>query len=425
MITTGLGARYWKLWTSAGLSNLADGVMKVALPLVAIRYTDSPVVIAGLSFAFTLPWLLFALTAGALADRIDRRRLMLVANSARALFLACLTVVTIAGAGSIWLLYAAALCIGVAETVYDTSSQSILPQLVPRDRLSRANGRLYAAELTANDFVGPPLGGFLVATGVAFAFATPALLWVAAIGVLLLVRGRFVAERTAPTTIRADIVEGLRFLGRSTLLRTLAIMVGVFNFASSAVFTVFVLYAAGPQSTMKLSDPAYGLLLTFSAIGSVLGTFLAEPAERLLGRSAALKLTIVGSLLTVATPGFTDNPFIIGAGLLLGGVTVSIWNVITVSLRQRITPTRLLGRLNSAYRLLAWGTMPLGAVAGGFLGQAFGVQWVFLIMGALVLLQLIPMLWITDRRMDDAERDVEAAEAAEAEQKAAGDAAER
>ncbi|WP_431221056.1 MFS transporter [Leifsonia xyli] len=131
MTANALGARYRKLWTSAALSNLADGAMKVALPLVAIRYTDSPAVIAGLTFAFTLPWLLFALTAGALADRIDRRRLMLLANAARALFLACLTVATVAGAGSIWLLYAAAVCIGVAETVYDTSAQSILPQLVP------------------------------------------------------------------------------------------------------------------------------------------------------------------------------------------------------------------------------------------------------------------------------------------------------
>lgn len=421
MTTNGLGARYWKLWTSAGLSNLADGAMKVALPLVAIRYTDSPALIAGLGFAFTLPWLLFALTAGALADRIDRRRLMLAANTARAVFLACLTVVTVLGGGSIGLLYVAALCVGIAETVYDTSSQSILPQLVPRERLSRANGRLYAAELTANEFVGPPLGGFLVAIGVGFAFGTPALLWVAAIGVLLLVRGRFTAERSGSTTIRADIAEGLRFLGRSTLLRTLAIMVGVFNFASSAVFTVFVLYAAGPNSVMKLSDPAYGLLLTFSAIGSVLGTFLAEPAERLLGRSRALALTIVGSLLTVATPGFTANPFIIGAGMLLGGITVSIWNVITVSLRQRITPTRLLGRLNSAYRLLAWGTMPLGAAAGGLLGQLLGVQWVFVIMGALVLLQLIPMLWITDRRMDAAEAQVEAQEAPSAAAETAAD----
>lgn len=417
MTANGLGARYAKLWTSASLSNLADGVMKVALPLVAVRYTDSPALIAGLTFAFTLPWLLFALTAGALADRLDRRRLMLIANAARALFLAFLTVATLTGIGSIWMLYAAALCIGVAETVYDTSAQSILPQLVPRDRLSRANGRLYAAELTANQFIGPPLGGFLVATGVALAFGTPVLLWVAAIGMLLLLRGRFRADRPERTTIRADIAEGLRFLGRSTLLRTLAIMVGVFNFASSAVYTVFVLYAVGPQSAMKLTDPAYGLLLTASAIGSVLGTFLAEPAERLLGRARALTLTVIGSLFTVATPFFTANPFLIAGGMLIGGITVSVWNVITVSLRQRVTPTRLLGRLNSAYRLLAWGTMPLGALAGGLIGQLFGVRWVFLVMGILVVLQFIPMIWITDRRMDEAESAVE-----DEEQQAVGDA---
>jgi MFS family permease len=405
-----LGSGYWKLWTSSALSNLADGVMKVALPLVAIRYTDSPALIAGLTFAFTLPWLVFALLAGALADRFDRRRLMLVANAARAAFLACLTLATVAGAGSIWLLYAAAVCIGVAETVYDTSSQSILPQLVGKDALSRANGRLYAAELTTNQFIGPPLGGFLVALGVGLAFGAPVLLWVAAIGMLLLVRGRFTTDHPRTTTIRADIAEGLRYLGRNTLLRTLAVMVGGFNFASSAVFTVFVLYAVGPSSAMKLTDPGYGLLLTASALGSVLGTFLAEPAERLLGRSRALTLTILGSLLTVATPAFTTNPVIIAAGFFVGGVTVSIWNVITVSLRQRVIPQRLLGRLNSAYRLLAWGTMPLGAAAGGLIAQFFGIPAVFLTMGIVVLALVVGMFWVTDARMEAAEKEAEAAD---------------
>lgn len=405
-----LGSGFWKLWTSSALSNLADGVMKVALPLVAIRYTDSPALIAGLTFAFTLPWLVFALLAGALADRFDRRRLMLVANAARAAFLACLTLAMVAGAGSIWLLYAAAVCIGVAETVYDTSSQSILPQLVGKDALSRANGRLYAAELTTNQFIGPPLGGFLVALGVGLAFGTPVLLWVAAIGMLLLVRGRFTTDHPRTTTIRADIAEGLRYLGRNTLLRTLAVMVGGFNFASSAVFTVFVLFAVGPSSAMKLTDPGYGLLLTASALGSVLGTFLAEPAERLLGRSRALTLTILGSLLTVATPAFTTNPVIIASGFFVGGVTVSIWNVITVSLRQRVTPQRLLGRLNSAYRLLAWGTMPLGAAAGGLIAQFFGIPAVFLTMGIVVLALVIGMFWVTDARMEAAEKDAEAAD---------------
>jgi MFS family permease len=402
-----LGSGYGKLWTSSALSNLADGVMKVALPLVAIRYTDSPALIAGLTFAFTLPWLLFALLAGALADRFDRRRLMLVANAARAAFLACLTIATIAGAGSIWLLYAAAICIGDAETVYDTSSQSILPQLVGKDALSRANGRLYAAELACNQFVGPPLGGLLIAFGVGLAFGAPVLLWVAAIGILLLVRGRFTTDHPRTTTMRADIAEGLRYLRANTLLRTLAIMVGGFNFASSAVFTVLVLYAVGPTSAMKLTDPGYGVLLTASALGSVLGTFLAEPAERLLGRPRSLTLTIVGSLLTVATPAFTTNPVVIGAGFFVGGITASIWNVITVSLRQRVTPQRLLGRLNSAYRLLAWGTMPLGAAAAGLIAESFGIPAVFLTMGILVLALTIGMFWVTEARMKAAEAEAE------------------
>jgi MFS family permease len=402
-MTASLGAAFWKLWSSSALSNLADGVMKVALPLVAIRFTDSPTLIAGLAFAFALPWLLFALTAGALADRFDRRHLMLIANAARAAFLAILSLITVLGVGSIWTLYVAAVCIGVAETIYDTSSQSILPQVVGRSALSRANGRLSAAELTTNQFVGPPLGGLLVAAGAAVAFGVPVLLWVLAIGALLLLRGNFSTGHPRATTVRADIAEGLRFLWHNTLLRVLAIMVGVFNFAGNAVFTVLVLYAVGPDSAVKLTDPGYGLLLTASAAGSVAGSLIAERIENWLGRARALTLTILGSLLSLATPAFTADPWVIGSAFLIGGVTIAIWNVITVSLRQRITPPRLLGRLNSAYRLVAWGTMPLGAAVGGILAELLGLQPVFAIMGGLTLTLLIGMIWVTDKRMAEAE----------------------
>ncbi|MFF1574626.1 MFS transporter [Leifsonia sp. NPDC058292] len=411
-MTSSLGASYAKLWASSALSNLADGVMKVALPLVAIRFTDSPTLIAGLTFAFTLPWLLFALTAGALADRFDRRKLMLVANTARAGFLAILTVATVFGAGSIWALYIAAVLIGVAETIYDTSAQSILPQVVDSAVLSRANGRLYAAELTANQFVGPPLGGVLVAAGAAVAFGAPAALWVLAILVLLVLRGSFTTGHSRTTTVRADIAEGLRFLWSNRLLRALAIMVGVFNLAGSATWTILVLYAVGPNSAMRLTDPGYGLLLTASAVGSVAGSLIAERVEGVLGRARALVLTIFGGVISVATPAFTSNPWVIGAAFLIGGVTVSVWNVITVSLRQRITPHRLLGRVNSAYRLVAWGTMPLGAAAGGILAQVLGLQPVFAIMGAVTLTLLIGMFWVTDKRMAEAERSAEPASGA-------------
>ena len=398
-----LGASYWKLWTSSGLSNLADGVFKIALPLLAVQLTQSPTLIAGLAVAATLPWLLFALTAGALADRLDRRRLMLWANLSRAVLPAVLAAVILLDFGSIWALYVVALMVGVAETLYDTSAQSILPQMVHRDQLSRANGRLYAVELTANQFVGPPLGGLLVAIGVVAGLAVPAALWLAAVGGLFLVPGAFRIEREQKTTLRFDIGEGLRFLWNQKILRTLAVMTGVFNFASSAAFAVLVLFAVGPASAMELSEVGFGLLLTASALGAFVGSFASERVEAKLGRSKSLMLTILGGALLVGGPAVTDNPYILGALLFVGGMLIMLWNIITVSLRQRIAPARLLGRVNSAYRLLAWGTMPLGAAAGGLLAQWLGLQVMFGIMGVLTLALLGMMPILTDKAITAAD----------------------
>lgn len=401
--STGLGRPFWSLWSSSSLSNLADGVLKVALPLAALRFTDSPLLIAGVSLALTLPWLLFALPAGALADRLDRRRVMLAANTVRAVLAALLALSLLTGLGGIWALYAAALCVGVTETLYDTSAQSILPQLVPRERLDQANGRLHATEMAMNQFVGPPLGGFLVAAGLALSLAVPAALWLVAVGALILVRGRFRVERERATTLRADIAEGLRYLWRHRLLRAFAAMVGLSNFGTSAVFAVFVLYAVGPDSPMGLSEPAYGLLLTTTALGIILGSLAAAGAVRLLRRSWALRASSVTFVALVGVSALTANPYVIGAGFFVGGVGIAVWNVITVSLRQRITPDHMLGRLNSGYRLLAWGTMPLGAAAGGAVAQFAGLTWVFVSMAALTAVIPVWLLFIGDADMDRAE----------------------
>ncbi|SDM27721.1 MFS transporter [Allokutzneria albata] len=398
-----LGRSYWTLWTSSGLSNLADGIVKIALPLVAVQFTRSPALIAGLAVALTIPWLLFALPAGALADRLDRRRAMLGANLVRTLALGVLTVAVLTGFGSIWALYAVALCLGTAETIYDTSAQSIIPQIVPRDRLSGANRKLYAVELTANEFVGPPLAGLLVTAGAALVFGAPVALWALAVTALLLVRGSFRVEREHRTTLRADIAEGLRFLTHHRILRTLAMMVGTSNFASNAMFAVFVLHAVGPSSAMGLSERSFGLLLTTFALGSLLGSFVAERIERALGRPRALTLTVLGTAGIVGTPALTTNPFVIGGAFFLGGIGIMTWNVITVSLRQRITPDRLLGRVNSGYRLLAWGSMPLGSATGGLIAQLLGVTAVFLVMAPLVLAQLIGMRVLTEANLRAAE----------------------
>ncbi|EMD24058.1 major facilitator superfamily MFS_1 [Amycolatopsis azurea DSM 43854] len=394
-MVTSLGTAYWRLWSSSSLSNLADGIVKVALGLVAIQFTRSPALIAGLAFVSSLPWLLFALHAGVLADRVDRRRAMLTANVFRAALLGALAVSIALGFGSIWLLYVVALGLGIAETIHDTAAQAILPQIVGRDRLTRANSRLYAAELTANEFAGPPLGGFLVAAGAFAAFAAPSALWIVAVISLFFVPGSFRAGRTRTTSVREDLVEGLRFLWENRILRILAIMVGGFNFATSAVITIFVLYAVGPSSAMGLTEQTYGFLLSTIALGSFAASFAAERIELALGRTRALVLSLFTGAALAGIPAVTTDPYVIGAVFFLGGAGIVVWNVIVVSLRQRIIPDHLLGRATSGHRLVAWGTRPLGAMAAGLLAEVVGLRPVFAGAAAVILalVLLTPREW--------------------------------
>jgi MFS family permease len=398
--------RFGTLLGSSGLSNLADGVFKVALPLLAIRYTRSPALVAGVSLVQALPWLLGALQIGALVDRADRRRTMVFANAARAACVGVPAAFVALDAGGLWLLYAAAVGTGVAEVFYDTAAQSMLPAVVERSRLDRANGRLFAVELGAQEFAGPPLGGVLIGVALAVPLAASAGLWVVALAALATLPGRFRPVRLGPkTSIRTDVKEGLSFLWRRPVLRTMALMVGLFNLASSAVFAVFVLYAVGPRSAMGLTEPEFGLLFATIAAGGLVGGLVAERVQRRIGRARTMALSIVGTTAYVTTPALTTNVAVISAVLFAGGVMIMLWNVTTVSFRQRVTPDRLLGRLNSAYRLLAWGTRPLGAALGGVLGQWFGLRSVFLVMGVVSAATLIPGRRLTERALADAEHE--------------------
>ncbi|MCO1660776.1 MFS transporter [Pseudonocardia humida] len=400
-----LGPAYHRLWASTALSNLADGVLKVALPLIALGYTRSPPLIAGVAVAAALPWLLFALPAGALVDRLDRRRLMAGANALRAAVAGGLVLVLLLDAGSIQVLYVVALVAGTAETLHDTAAPSVLPQLVPSDQLPRANGRLFAVELTANELVGPPLAGVLVALAVVAAPAAPALLWGVA-AVLVPALGRSLPSgppRRDRGTWRADVAEGLRFLGRHRVLRAFTAMTGLFNLTSSATQAVLVLYAVGSASPMGLTEQGYGWLLGAWAAGCLLGSFLVERLQRALGRARAIGSAFLVAALAVGLPGLTAHPVAVGAGFLVGGVGLVVANVATVSLRQRITPGPLAGRVHSAHRLVGFGAKPLGAALGGGLAELLGLRAVFLVMGGLALLALVGMRAVTDAAMDAAE----------------------
>jgi MFS family permease len=399
-----LGRNFGKALAASGFANLADGLFGVVvLPLLAVQLTRSPLLIAGVSVAARIPWLLLSLVAGALADRLDRRQTMIRVNLARAVLLGALALAVAADLATLPLLYAIALLLGMAETLFDTSGQSLLPAVVPRDQLSLANSRLHGVELIANVFVGPPLGGLLAALALTAAIAVPAVAYLAGAGCLALIAGSFRPAREGPPTrLRDDIAEGVRFVWRHPLLRPLAIMLGVENMAFTAYFSVFVLYAVAP-GPMGLSKAGFGTLFASMGVGAVLGTWVAVPAERRLGRARTMALSVVLATCGLLVPAVTAEPIPVGVSLAVGGLQMALWNVVTVSLRQRITPDRLLGRVNAGYRLVGWGTMPLGALLGGVVAEALGLRATFLIAAGVVLALLVGFRFVTEAAIRRAE----------------------
>jgi MFS family permease len=369
-----------------------------------VQLTRSPVLIAGVNLAARLPWLL-ALVAGALADRLDRRQTMVRVNLVRTVVLGGLALAVAADLATLAMLYAVALLLGLAETLFDTSAQSLLPALVSRDELTTANSRLFAVELVANTFVGPPLGGLLAAAGLAVAMGAPAAAYLAGAGCLALIVGSFRAAgagQRGSTRLRDEIAEGARFVWRHPVLRPLAIMLGVENMAFAAVFSVFVLYSVEP-GPMGLSESGYGVLLATLGVGSLIGTWLAVPTERRLGRVRTLILSVILNAASLAVFVVTTSPVLVGISLAVSGVAIVLWNVVTVSLRQRITPDRLLGRMNAAYRLVGWGMMPIGSLLGGVLAEWLGLRPTFLVAAVITLAALVGFWWVTEEAVARAE----------------------
>jgi MFS family permease len=397
----GLPKSFNRLLGASALSNLADGVFQIALPLLAVTLTRSPALIAGVALAQRLPWLVMALPAGALADRLDRKRTMVRVDLLRVVVMGAIAAAVAADVAEIWLLYVAALVLGVGETLFDTAAQSILPSVVARDQLSAANGRLQGVELVANAFVGPSLGGLLAALALAGAFAASSGAYAIAALLLVGLAGSFRPPPSdQPKNMRREIAEGLRFVWRNPVLRTLGLMLGLTNLAFTAHQAVLVLYATGE---MGLSEAGYGLMWTSSAVGGVLGSATAPWIERRVGRARSLLLAIAMFGLTLAVPAITANVPANVVALIVAAFGSVVWNVITVSYRQRITPDHLLGRMNSAYRLLGWGTMPIGAALGGVIAEVWGLRPTFAVAALLHIPLLLGFRVITEGRMEEAD----------------------
>jgi MFS family permease len=387
-VFSGLGAEYRKLWAASAISNLGDGVTLVAGPLLAATLTRDPVLVAGVAFSQRVPWLLFPLISGALVDRLDRRRVMGYVDAARTALIGALGITLLLGWVSLPLMYAIFFLMGTLETLFDNASQAIIPAVVSQDRLERANSRLYAAEIISNQLAGPPLGGFLFSVAVAVPFFLDAGTFAAAAVLILALRGKFRPERpegAPPTTLVAEIGEGLTWLWNHRLIRTLAIMLGVFNMTFAATDAIFVLFA---QDVLGLGSFGYGVLVTSWAVGGLIGSLMADRIVAWLGSGRALQALVLVSALVLAVVALSENAFVVWAAFLLVGVTVVVWNVITVSFRQAVVPEDIFGRVNSVYRLLGWGGLSVGALLGGFLAWGFGLTVPFWFAAAVLAIML-------------------------------------
>ncbi|MDP8959988.1 MAG: MFS transporter, partial [Actinomycetota bacterium] len=383
-----------------------DGVDQAALPLLAATLTRDPVLFSGVAVALRLPWLLFALQAGAIADRVDRKRLMAGANLVRFGLMGVIGLAVLGGWASIWLLYAVGFALGIAETLFDNAAQAIMPALVHRERLETANGRLQAAEITANQFAGPPLGGALFAALAAAPFLLDAGTFLVSALLIATIAGSFRPARAGPTPqarrrLRHDIAEGLRWLWNHRLLRTLALMLGLVNGTAVVWGAIFPLFAL---EVLGLSEVGYGVLLTATAAGSVLASLVAGRIVPMIGRGPALIASVMIFGGATIAMGLSSNPLVVGALEAALGFAVVTWNIITVSLRQSIIPQEILGRVNSVYRFVGWGSIPVGALLGGVLADAFGLRAPFIIAGAAQLVALVAILPVVNSRNIEAAR---------------------
>lgn len=386
-----LGAPYRKLWAAAAISNLGDGMALVAFPLLATRLTRDPVLIAGVAAVARLPWLLFALVAGALVDRLDRRALMGGVDIARAVLVGVLGTAVLFGWESLALLYLVVFALGFSETLFDNAAQAIMPRLVPLERLEQANARLYSVEIVANSFVGPPVGGALFAVLAAAPFLVDAGSFLAGAILVLTIGGSFrVAEAGAPRAgLRREIAEGLGWLWGNAIVREMAVSLGIFNLAGNAALALMVLYAL---EVLHLSEAGFGVLLAATAVGAILGTLLAARISRTLGRGPSLVAAALVSAAALGGIGALSDRWLVGALLAVEGFAGMVWNVITVSLRQSLIPDRLLGRVNSVYRLIGWGTIPVGALLGGVAARGLGIRAPFFLAAGLIAMMALGLV---------------------------------
>jgi MFS family permease len=361
-----------RLWAGSILSNLADGVLIAAAPLLAITLTDSTVLISIIGAMVMLPWLLFAMPIGVMVDRVDRRFILAGSNAIRSAVIGILTLGIATGHVTIYWLIFSAFIIGVCEVATDTTAQSLIPQILDKEHYEKGNSRLQISETVIQGFIGSPLSGFLYAlaiwlpffiNSIGYAVATMLALSIP-IQYLQDVRTESAAEKK-PHFIE-DIKFGIKYLYNHKVLRRLVLTTATISVCYSMGTATMVLFII---KELELAPKYFGVILTIQGLGALLGAIVAPKASKKFGRSIMMTLGITLSSVVLLLQGFAPNIYIFVALATFGGFAISQWNILLMATYQTVIPNELYGRIHGTRRTLVWGMMPVGSLIGGVLAH--------------------------------------------------------
>ena len=399
------------LLTASTFSNLADGIAGFAYPWLFSLLTRDPLLISIVSVLVNLPRLIFVLYAGVIADKFNRQKILIYTRLGQVFLTSIFIVLIYLNLGNIpkevqfnepqfeskFLIISAAYLLafmfGLLEVTRDNAAQAFLPQIVSKDSLPKANGRLFGIEIVTNNFLGTPIGGFLIGLSLITPFIFDTLLMLVSVFFITGIKGKF--ER--PEDINKDqntsemIKEGVEWLKNNTLLKRLAIYTGIANFFGSMQFPIMILFA---QELIGLNAIQYSFLAYGAAIGGLVGSQVANKINAKLEESKTLLISVALFGIGMFAPYVTTNPFIVAGSFGLSSFGSVLWNVQAVSIRQALIPDNLLGRVNSVYRLLALGLNPIGAIFGGAIvkildnsfSREFALRFPFLLGGIFMLI---------------------------------------
>lgn len=397
-----MGRDFRWLLASSWTSNVGDGVALAAAPLLIASMTSSPILVAAGAILQFLPWLIFGLHAGAIADRFDRRRLVMFANGARAVVLIGLCVFLVTGTANIWIVLAVAFLYGTAEVFVDTAGSTLLPMLVQPHDLGIGNARLQAGYLVANQFAGPPLGAFLFAAGSAWPFLLEVIC--VSLAVVLISRMARTPVPPRPSTgsgtqaegsgtqvrpaVHTDIAEGLRWLWRNPPVRMLVLIILVFNVTWAAPWGVLVLYAT---EHLQMGPVGYGALTTASAVGGILATLSFGWLERHVSFATLMRVVLTLEVLMHLAFALTTAGWVALIIMFVFGAYAFVWGTISTTVRQRLVPAELQGRVASVNMVGVFGGMVIGQALGGVIAEIWGLTgpWWFAFVGAALTLVLV------------------------------------